>query len=130
MTQDSQGGGDGVVPSISRLLSSVSKMLAQGAAAEHMVDEVLSAARLMGAEGGRFVLIEGDEQGGKTEGVASLSDETRRISMNAFFSRPAAWREHVRGGEGHVRCCYATSMAEIEEALERMRRFVKKHNKR
>ena len=30
-------------------------------------------------------------------------------------------------GEGHVRCCYATSMTEIEEALERMGRFVKRH---
>jgi aminotransferase len=30
-------------------------------------------------------------------------------------------------GEGHVRCCYATSMEEIEEALERMGRFVKRH---
>ena len=30
-------------------------------------------------------------------------------------------------GEGHVRCCYATSMNEIEEALRRMSRFVKKH---
>ncbi|TET37070.1 MAG: aminotransferase class I/II-fold pyridoxal phosphate-dependent enzyme [Dehalococcoidia bacterium] len=30
-------------------------------------------------------------------------------------------------GEGHVRCCYATSLAEIEEALERMGRFVKRH---
>ncbi|MBI2906538.1 MAG: aminotransferase class I/II-fold pyridoxal phosphate-dependent enzyme [Chloroflexi bacterium] len=29
-------------------------------------------------------------------------------------------------GEGHVRCCYATSLSEIEEALERMRRFVEK----
>ena len=28
------------------------------------------------------------------------------------------------GGEGHVRCCYATSLAEIEEALERIGRFV------
>jgi aminotransferase len=33
-------------------------------------------------------------------------------------------------GEGHVRCCYATSMEEIEEALERMGRFVKKHRSR
>ena len=32
-----------------------------------------------------------------------------------------------KSGEGHVRCCYATSMEEIEEALERMGRFVKKH---
>ncbi|UCG54096.1 MAG: aminotransferase class I/II-fold pyridoxal phosphate-dependent enzyme [Dehalococcoidia bacterium] len=30
-------------------------------------------------------------------------------------------------GEGHIRCCYATSLQEIEEALERIRCFVKKH---
>lgn len=30
------------------------------------------------------------------------------------------------GGEGHVRCCYATSMQNIEEALERMSRFVQR----
>jgi aminotransferase len=35
-----------------------------------------------------------------------------------------------RSGEGHIRCCYATSMEEIEEALERMARFVKKHRRR
>lgn len=32
-----------------------------------------------------------------------------------------------RSGEGHVRCCYAVSTGEIEEALERMNRFVKRH---
>ena len=32
-------------------------------------------------------------------------------------------------GEGFVRCCYATSLASIEEALLRMGRFVKKHKK-
>jgi len=31
------------------------------------------------------------------------------------------------GGEGYVRCCYAVSLPEIEEALERMRRFVIRH---
>jgi aminotransferase len=30
-------------------------------------------------------------------------------------------------GEGHVRCCYATSMENIEEALARMARFVQRH---
>ena len=30
-------------------------------------------------------------------------------------------------GEGHIRCCYATSLADIEEALTRMGRFVAKH---
>lgn len=29
-------------------------------------------------------------------------------------------------GEGFIRCCYATSLANIEEALKRMERFVKK----
>jgi aminotransferase len=32
-------------------------------------------------------------------------------------------------GEGYVRCCYATSLADIEEALNRMGRFVKKYKK-
>jgi aminotransferase len=30
-------------------------------------------------------------------------------------------------GEGHVRCCYATAMPQLEEALARMSRFVAKH---
>ena len=30
-------------------------------------------------------------------------------------------------GEGHVRCCYATSLDDITEALKRMKRFVKRH---
>ncbi len=30
-------------------------------------------------------------------------------------------------GEGYVRCCYATSLDEIEEALRRMKRFLKNH---
>jgi len=34
-----------------------------------------------------------------------------------------------KSGEGYVRCCYATSLAEIEEALTRMGRFVGKHKK-
>ena len=32
-------------------------------------------------------------------------------------------------GEGYVRCCYATSLVDIEEALTRMKRFVSKHKK-
>ena len=33
-------------------------------------------------------------------------------------------------GEGYVRCCYATSLSDIEEALSRMKRFVNKHRKK
>ncbi len=32
-------------------------------------------------------------------------------------------------GEGYVRCCYATSLSDIEEALKRIGRFVEKHGK-
>jgi aminotransferase len=32
-----------------------------------------------------------------------------------------------RGGKGHVRCSYATSYEQIEEALERLHRFVRRH---
>ncbi len=32
-------------------------------------------------------------------------------------------------GEGYVRCCYATSLADIEEALSRMKQFVAKYRK-
>jgi len=32
-------------------------------------------------------------------------------------------------GEGYVRCCYATSMSDIQEALSRMKRFVDKYRK-
>jgi aminotransferase len=35
-----------------------------------------------------------------------------------------------RCGEGYIRCCYATSLADIEEALKRMGRFVKRCKKR
>jgi aminotransferase len=31
-------------------------------------------------------------------------------------------------GEGYVRCCYAVSLADIEEALARMKRFVGRHH--
>ena len=32
-------------------------------------------------------------------------------------------------GEGYIRCCYATSMPDIEEALKRMARFVANHQR-
>jgi len=31
-------------------------------------------------------------------------------------------------GEGYIRCCYATSLADIEEALKRMGRFISKYS--
>ncbi|MBI4303893.1 MAG: aminotransferase class I/II-fold pyridoxal phosphate-dependent enzyme [Chloroflexi bacterium] len=34
-----------------------------------------------------------------------------------------------QNGEGFVRCCYATSLADIEEALVRMKRFLDRHRR-
>ena len=31
-------------------------------------------------------------------------------------------------GEGYIRCCYATSLPEIEEALGKLEKFLKKHS--
>ncbi|MCK5430993.1 MAG: aminotransferase class I/II-fold pyridoxal phosphate-dependent enzyme, partial [Anaerolineales bacterium] len=31
-------------------------------------------------------------------------------------------------GDGHIRCCYAVALPDIEEALKRIDRFVKKHS--
>jgi aminotransferase len=32
-------------------------------------------------------------------------------------------------GEGYIRCCYATSLNDIEEAMNRMNNFIKRHHK-
>ena len=29
-----------------------------------------------------------------------------------------------QSGEGHIRCCYATALSQLNEALERMKRFL------
>ena len=51
------------------------------------------------------------------------------------FAERLLFEEHVavvpgtafgQGGEGHIRCSYATSLEKIEEALRRMGRFVEK----
>lgn len=60
-----------------------------------------------------------------------------RSGMNEHeFAERLLMEEHVavipgsafgRGGEGHVRCAYAASMENIEKALERMHRFMRRH---
>jgi len=55
------------------------------------------------------------------------------------FAEKLLWEEKVavvpgtafgQCGEGYLRCCYATALPDIEEALKRMGRFVKKHSKK
>jgi len=46
------------------------------------------------------------------------------IEENVAVVPGSAFGQH---GEGYVRCCYATSLADIEEALSRMKRFMAKH---
>lgn len=54
------------------------------------------------------------------------------------FAERLLWEEKVavvpgsafgQCGEGYVRCCYAASLAEIEEAIKRIGRFVDRHRK-
>lgn len=54
------------------------------------------------------------------------------------FAEKLLWEEKVavvpgsafgQCGEGYVRCCYAASLPEIEEALKRMGKFVEKHRR-
>ena len=60
--------------------------------------------------------------------ASGMDDET--------FAETLLREEHVAvvpgnafgpGGEGFVRCCYATAYEEIEEALQRMERFMNRH---
>ena len=60
--------------------------------------------------------------------ASGMDDET--------FAETLLREEHVAvvpgnafgpGGEGSVRCCYATSYEQIEEALQRMERFMSRH---
>ncbi len=55
------------------------------------------------------------------------------------FAEKLLWEEKVavvpgsafgQCGEGYLRCCYATSLPDIQEALKRMDRFIKKHSKK
>jgi len=55
------------------------------------------------------------------------------------FAEKLLWEEKVavvpgtafgKCGEGYIRCCYATSLPDIEEALNRMGRFIEKHRKK
>lgn len=48
---------------------------------------------------------------------ALLNEESVAVVPGSAFGEP---------GEGHVRCCYATSEAELREALVRIERFVKR----
>jgi aminotransferase len=57
-------------------------------------------------------------------GLASEEFSTRLLQDEKVVVVPGnAFGEH---GEGHVRACYATAMAQIEEACDRIERFVRR----
>jgi aminotransferase len=61
-------------------------------------------------------------------GISGMDDETfsaRLLEEEKVAVVPGS--AFGAGGEGFARCCYATSYEEIEEALERLARFVRKH---
>ncbi len=61
----------------------------------------------------------------KSTGMTSEEFAEKLLTEEKVAAVPgSAFGEH---GEGYIRCCYATSMADIEEALVRMKRFVNKY---
>ncbi len=63
----------------------------------------------------------------KSTGMTSDSFAERLLLEGKVAVVPgSAFGQH---GEGYVRCCYATSLSEIEEALSRMKRFLDKYRK-
>ncbi len=63
----------------------------------------------------------------KCTGMTSEEFAERLLSEEKVAVVPgSAFGEY---GEGYVRCCYATSLADIEEALSRMKRFVDRHQR-
>ncbi len=63
----------------------------------------------------------------KTTGLTSEEFAERLLTEEKVAVVPGS--AFGQCGEGYVRCCYATSMADIEEAVTRMRRFVNRHRK-
>jgi aminotransferase len=63
----------------------------------------------------------------KTTGMKSEEFSERLLKEEKVAVVPGS--AFGKCGEGYVRCCYATSLADIEEALTRMGRFIKKHRR-
>lgn len=59
----------------------------------------------------------------KKTGLTSEEFATRLLQREKVAVVPGT--AFGKCGEGYVRCCYATSMADIKEAIKRMRRFLK-----
>ena len=63
--------------------------------------------------------------------------DIRSSGMNDYeFAESLLEEEHVAvipgsafgaGGDGYVRCCYATKLEDIEEAMRRLRRFLARY---
>jgi aminotransferase len=64
----------------------------------------------------------------KTTGMTSEEFAERLLTEEKVAVVPGS--AFGKCGEGYIRCCYATSMADIEEALIRMKRFLKKQGRR
>lgn len=90
----------------------------------------------------RRLIVDGLNQAGLDchlpQGAFYAFPSIRRTGLTSEeFAERLLFEEHVAvvpgtafglGGEGHIRCSYATSLAKIEEALHRIGRFVRKLN--
>ena len=88
----------------------------------------------------RRLIVDGLNQAGLDchlpQGAFYAFPSIRRTGLTSEeFAERLLFEEHVAvvpgtafglGGEGHIRCSYATSLAKVEEALHRINRFVRK----
>lgn len=93
-------------------------------------------------DGRRRFIVDGLNEIGldcfEPKGAFYAFPSVRRTDMSEHeFCERLLVEEHVavipgsafgKGGEGHIRCAYASSMENIEKALERMYRFVKRNS--
>ncbi|HEX8941394.1 MAG TPA: aminotransferase class I/II-fold pyridoxal phosphate-dependent enzyme, partial [Candidatus Limnocylindrales bacterium] len=115
--------------------------VAQDAAVVALRDGEADVARMVAAyDGRRRLLVEGLNALGlrtfEPRGAFYAFPEIRSLGLSSEdFAERLLREEHVavvpgdsfgRGGEGHVRACYATSEAHLGEALVRIGRFVER----
>src|SRR3989344_460334 len=64
--------------------------------------------------------------------INNVIDDSFKFSFELLKQAKVAvmpGREFGRYGEGYIRCSYATDLKKIEEAMDRMEKFVKKHKR-
>jgi aspartate/methionine/tyrosine aminotransferase len=64
--------------------------------------------------------------------IRAVSDDSFKFASDLLQSAKVAvvpGKEFGSYGEGYIRCSYATALPKIEEAMNRLQKFVRKHRR-